>query len=93
VPSRTAAISIARREVAQFAVGHLVDELKQRWRDVPRIEAWLDAALEDMIENLPRLRSQGPPDEALPERLSEGLRHGGEAFSAATAPMCSSPTT
>jgi hypothetical protein len=24
--------------VAQFAVGHLVDELKQRWRDVPRIE-------------------------------------------------------
>jgi lon-related putative ATP-dependent protease len=68
------------REVAQFAAGHLVEELKQRWREVPRISGWLDAALEDMIENLPRLRSAPPPEEALPEPVAERLRRGSDAF-------------
>jgi lon-related putative ATP-dependent protease len=68
------------REVAQFAAGHLVEELKQRWREVPRIEAWLDAALEDMIDNLPRLRADGGPEEALPEPMAESLRRGRESF-------------
>jgi lon-related putative ATP-dependent protease len=67
------------REVAEFAAGHLVEELKQRWREVPRIEAWLDAALEDMIENLPKLRSEAPP-EAVPEPMAESFRRGRESF-------------
>jgi lon-related putative ATP-dependent protease len=46
------------RQVAEFAVGHLVDEFKQRWPEVARVQAWLDAALEDMIGNLPRLRGE-----------------------------------
>jgi lon-related putative ATP-dependent protease len=67
------------REVAQFAAGHLVDELKQRWREVPRIGGWLDAALEDMIENLPRLRS-APPGEAPSDPSAERLRRGSDTF-------------
>jgi lon-related putative ATP-dependent protease len=68
------------REVAQFAAGHLVDELKQHWREVPRAETWLDAALEDMIENLPRFRSGEAPEAALPEPATDNLKRSREAF-------------
>jgi len=67
------------REVAHFAAGHLVDELKQRWSEA-KVQAWLDAALEDMIENLPRLRSAEVPEGALPQPMTESSRRSREQF-------------
>jgi len=47
------------REVALFAVGHLIDELKGRYAQASRLEAWLAAVAEDVIENLAQLQSLG----------------------------------
>ena len=39
------------REMTLYAVGHLVDELKQRYADQPRVVEYLDAVQRDVIEN------------------------------------------
>ena len=39
------------REMTLFAVGHLVDELKQRYAEWPRVVEYLDAVRHDVIEN------------------------------------------
>ncbi|HSO41611.1 MAG TPA: ATP-binding protein, partial [Rhodospirillales bacterium] len=39
------------RETTMYAVGHLIDELKKRWRDFPAVLAHLDAVRDDVIEN------------------------------------------
>ncbi len=39
------------REMTLFAVGHLVDELKQRYVEWPRVVEYLDAVQKDVIEN------------------------------------------
>jgi hypothetical protein len=39
------------REVALFAVGHLIDELKQRYADSAKVAHWLDTVAEDVTEN------------------------------------------
>src|SRR5450759_3688036 len=39
------------REMTLFAVGHLVDELKQRYVEWPRVVQYLDAVQKDVIEN------------------------------------------
>jgi lon-related putative ATP-dependent protease len=40
------------REVALFAVGHLIAELRQRYADLPQVIAHLDAVQADVIENV-----------------------------------------
>ena len=40
------------REVALFAIGHLIDELKERHRDSAALREWLGLVAEDMTENL-----------------------------------------
>ena len=40
------------REVALYAVGHLVDELRERYADVPGIVAHLEAVQADVIDNV-----------------------------------------
>lgn len=39
------------RDVTAFAVGHLVDEVKARWSDVPDALAHLEALQQDVLEN------------------------------------------
>ena len=39
------------RDMTLYAVGHLVDELKQRYADWPRVVEYLDAVQRDVIEN------------------------------------------
>jgi lon-related putative ATP-dependent protease len=46
-------------EVALFAIGHLVDEMKRRWSEADRLGAWLDALREDLIEHVDLLRAEG----------------------------------
>ncbi len=57
------------REATQSAVGHLIDDLKPRWRDQPGVIAHLDAVRDDMIENahefLPQEGGVPPAMEAL----------------------------
>ncbi len=50
---RTAALD---REVAVFAVGHLLDELRARHAGVERLGAWFDALRDDMLEHLDLFR-------------------------------------
>jgi predicted ATP-dependent protease len=40
------------REVALFAVGHLIDDVKQRYGDLPRVQRHLDAVQRDVVENV-----------------------------------------
>ena len=44
------------REVALFAIGHLVEEATGRWQDVERVGDWLAALCDDLVEHLPLLR-------------------------------------
>jgi hypothetical protein len=57
------------REIAQSAVGHMIDEIKLRWRDQPGVIAHLDAVQADMVENahefLPQEGGMPPAMEAL----------------------------
>ncbi len=56
------------REVALFAIGHLVEEAKQRWGEIERLGPWLDGLQEDLIEHLEQLRagpSEGPAPAAI----------------------------
>ncbi|HEY8491581.1 MAG TPA: ATP-binding protein [Dehalococcoidia bacterium] len=45
------------REVALFAVGHLIQRLKEAYADVPRLEGWLDQVREDVMEHLDQFRA------------------------------------
>jgi predicted ATP-dependent protease len=47
------------REVANFAIGHLVQAVQARWAHVERLGPWLDALREDAIDNLELLRAGG----------------------------------
>lgn len=68
------------REVAMFAVGHLVDEIKEQYADVESLGAWLERVREDVIEHLGSFRESGTGEERVPEPIAAGVRHAREAF-------------
>jgi lon-related putative ATP-dependent protease len=47
------------REVALFAVGHLIDELKERYAQSRKLVEWLTAVAEDVTENLGQFQALG----------------------------------
>jgi len=49
-------------EVALFAVGHLIDDLKERYSASSRLVEWLSSVQEDVIEHLNQLQAPGPGD-------------------------------
>ena len=51
------------REVTLFAVGQLMEELKERYADLPRVAAYLEAVRQDVIENADDFRKsqEGAP--------------------------------
>ena len=49
-------------EVALFAVGHLIDELKERYAGCDKLTGWLTSVQEDVIENLAQFRAQAVGD-------------------------------
>ena len=62
------------REVALFAVGHLIDELKERHASSPKLVQWLAAVAEDVTENLDQFRGSGQDAAGqLPEPLLAAL--------------------
>jgi lon-related putative ATP-dependent protease len=50
------------REVAMFAVGHFIDELREKHADLPEVVEYLTAVQEDVIENVDEFRKteEGP---------------------------------
>lgn len=48
-------------EVAMFAVGHLIDELRQKYADLPNVVAYLEAVQKDVIENVDEFRQAEEP--------------------------------
>ncbi len=47
------------RETALYAAGHLISQLKERYDDLPKVVAYLDAVQQDVIEHLDAFRSDG----------------------------------
>ena len=66
-------------EVALFAVGHLIDELKERYADSEKLTGWLTSVQEDVIENLAQFRAAGGQDGAGPSSpLAQAVMGGPE---------------
>ena len=51
-------VKALNREIALFAAGHLIDDLKYSYQDNQRLQQYLDAVLEDVIEHLDEFRSE-----------------------------------
>jgi lon-related putative ATP-dependent protease len=68
------------REVALFALGDLLDELRRDFSHVEAAGAWLDRVREDLVSNLQHLR--GEPDGAppMPAPMAAAARQAREAF-------------
>lgn len=69
------------REVAVFAIGHLVERVQGRWSGTPRVVRWLDDLREDAVDHLVRRRAGGH-EEQPPAALVPGLQPpaDGESF-------------
>ncbi|MGZ8650420.1 MAG: Lon protease family protein, partial [Solirubrobacteraceae bacterium] len=65
------------REVALFAIGHLVEEVTRRWEGVERVGAWLAALCDDLVGHLPLLRRDAP-EPAEPRPLAAAREDGAE---------------
>ncbi len=63
------------REVALFAVGHLIEDLKERHADSPKLADWLSAVAEDVTDNLSHFRTQSQDD--TPESLLASVSSAG----------------
>jgi len=69
------------REVALFAVGHLVDDVKLRYGEHRAVARWLDQVREDVIENLEQFREQAGDGQAqLPAPLLASVQRAREEF-------------
>jgi lon-related putative ATP-dependent protease len=60
------------REVTELAAGQLIDQLKERYRDFPRVTVYLDAVRENVLDNahdfLPQEQQSRSPFQALSQR-------------------------
>jgi predicted ATP-dependent protease len=63
-------LQVLEREGALFAVGHLLEELRQRWADAPAVRTHLAAIQADLLDHLDEFRG----DEAPPGGPSFGPR-------------------
>ncbi|MGE5707309.1 MAG: Lon protease family protein [Bacteroidota bacterium] len=53
------------KEIALFAVGHLIEDMHQRYRESPKVLDFLNRVQDDIIENIDHFRSQEKPPEPL----------------------------
>jgi predicted ATP-dependent protease len=53
------------REIAQYAVGSQVDDLRQRYTDLPDVVAYFGAVEHDLIENIDDFRHGSEPQQAM----------------------------
>lgn len=57
-----AQIKDASREILQLAVGHLIEELREHYEDLPEVLAFLDEVMNDVVEEGEQLREQPKPE-------------------------------
>ncbi len=50
------------RETMELAVGHLIEELKERYADLANVSAFLDAVMKDVVDSAEELREQPHAD-------------------------------
>jgi lon-related putative ATP-dependent protease len=68
------------REIALFAIGHLMDDLKESYADVPAVGEWLDDAREDVIEHLEQFQQPDESDVEVAAPVALAMRHSREEF-------------
>jgi predicted ATP-dependent protease len=62
------------REVAAFAVGHLIEDFKERQDGPPKLLDWLDRLMVDVTDNLTQFQSLGQrPESELPPALRAAI--------------------
>jgi len=66
------------REIAQFAVGGLIDELREKYDDFPEVLDYLDAVEQDVVENAQDFLSQEEMPNGLQALQNQARRPGGE---------------
>ncbi len=70
-------IRALNREMTLLAVGHLVDDLKERYREMPRVVEYLEAVQRDVLDNADDFRKPTEMPAALahmPQREAHSLR-------------------
>ncbi len=55
-------IKDASREMLRLAVGHLIEELREHYKDLPDVLAFLDEVMNDVVEEGEQLREQPKPE-------------------------------
>ena len=68
------------RQVALFAIGHLVEQLTAEFAGAEKLGAWLERAREDVIEHLGNFRVPQAYQEAPPEPIASAMRRTREDF-------------
>ncbi len=56
------------REVALYALGHLIEDLKEKYQDLPNVVAYLEQVRDDILDNLSQFR--GEPQAQAPTPVS-----------------------
>ena len=54
------------RDVALYAIGHLVDDLMEKYKDAPGVTAYLKDVQNDILDNLTPFVKRGEPQQQLP---------------------------
>jgi lon-related putative ATP-dependent protease len=54
------------RDVALYAIGHLVDEVMEKYKDSPEVTAYLRDVQNDILENLPQFIKGNEPPQPVP---------------------------
>ncbi len=66
-------VKAANREVALSAAGHLLEDLRRRYADLPAVLAHLDAVQQDVVENIREFLSGGEGDGDVPSAMRKLL--------------------
>ena len=59
------------QQVSLYAISHLVDELKEKYHDLPDVLDYLQAVQDDMVENIEQLRPPAPSPMPVPPWVGE----------------------
>ncbi len=64
------ALGKLNRDVALFAIGHMLAEVKEEYKDFPSVTAYIDHVQDDILNNLSRFikRSEEPQQSPFPDR-------------------------
>jgi len=68
------AVQQLEQETARFAVGHLVDRLRERYADHPDVLTYLDEVEQDIMENIPLFRGGEKPQGMPPWAAAQPFR-------------------